>query len=69
MWEFHQCGKHYRPSQKLKRHVVQLVLEKKFFWLRGVVFFMSDVISRGLSGYLGQLHLALGPSCQMVEFC
>ena len=40
---------------------------KKFFWF-GDADFLSDVISAGLSGHLGPLHLALGPNCQMVVF-
>jgi len=34
---------------------------KKFFWF-GVGFFVSDVISGGILGHLGPLHLALGPN-------
>jgi len=37
-------------------------LEKKNFFLGGCGFFASDVISGGLFGHLGQLHLALGAS-------
>jgi len=33
---------------------------KKFFLVGGCRFFVSDVISGGLFGHLGQLHLALG---------
>jgi len=33
--------------------------EKKIF-VGGCGFFVSDIISRGLFGYLGLLHLALG---------
>jgi len=61
--EFLQSGKHYRPGQKLKRLVKSCSLHsKKFFWLGDADFFVSDVISGGLLGYLGQLHLALGPN-------
>ena len=35
---------------------------KKFFW-SGEEFFVSDIISGGLSGHLGPLHLALDPNC------
>jgi len=35
---------------------------KKNFWLGGYGFFVSDVISGGLLGHLGSLHLALGPN-------
>jgi len=31
-------------------------------------FFVSDVISGGLSGHLDQLQLALGPNRKMVVF-
>jgi len=34
---------------------------KIHFWL-GLIFFLSDVISGGLLGHLGPLHLALGPN-------
>jgi len=33
---------------------------KKFFWLEGADFFVSNIISGGLLGHLGPLHLALG---------
>jgi len=35
---------------------------KKYFLVGGCEFFMSDVISRGLSGHLGPLYLAMGPN-------
>ena len=38
---------------------------KKFF---GCGFFVSDVISGGLFGHLGTLHLALGTNHYMVVF-
>jgi len=34
---------------------------KKIFWL-GMQVFVSDIITGGLLGHLGQLHLALGPN-------
>jgi len=36
------------------------LLSKKIFQLVGAAFFVSDVISGGLLGHLGPLHLALG---------
>jgi len=42
-------------------HVASLVLcTEKIFLLGGCGFFVSDVISGGLLGYLGPLCLALG---------
>jgi len=40
--------------------VLQFAL-KNIFWLR-VADFLSDIISGGLLGHLGPLHLALGPN-------
>jgi len=40
---------------------LQSALEKNFFLVGGFGFF--DVISGGLLGHLGPLHLALGPNC------
>jgi len=37
-----------------------VVCTKKNFLVGGCGFFVSDVIKRGLFGYLGKLHLALG---------
>jgi len=39
-----------------------LVYTQKIFFVGGFAFFVSDVISGGLLGYLGPLHLALGPN-------
>ena len=39
-----------------------LVHTLKKFFVGGCGFFVSDVISGGLLGYLGQLHLALDPN-------
>jgi len=36
---------------------------KKIFLVWGCGFFLSDVISGGLSGHPGPLHLALGTNC------
>jgi len=36
--------------------------EKKIFLVGGYGFFVSDIISGGLLGHFGQLHLALGPN-------
>jgi len=41
---------------------------KKNLLVGGCGFFVSDVISGGLPGHLGPLHLNLGPNCQMVGF-
>jgi len=51
----------------LKNFFFNLKKKKKFGdWV--VRFFVSDVISGGLSGHLDQLHLALGPNRKMVVF-
>jgi len=50
-------------SNKGSKDLANLVVctRKKFFgW--GCGFFMSDVTSGGLLGYLGPLQLALGPN-------
>jgi len=39
---------------------LQVCTRKKIFWLGSAGFFVSDLISGGLLGHLGQLHLALG---------
>ena len=39
---------------------------KKKIWVGGCGFFVSSIISGRLSGHLGPLHLALGPSRWMV---
>jgi len=52
------------------RQVLLFALDKKnfgwgmcfFCFVRGMRFFVSDVISRGLLGHLGPLHLSLGPN-------
>jgi len=54
-------GKRYRPSQKLKRCKSCSLHSKKNFF-EGCEFVVSDVISGGLLGHLGPLHLALGPN-------
>jgi len=36
---------------------------KKKFLVEGCRFFVSNVISEGLLGHLGPLHLAMGPNC------
>jgi len=49
------------PGQSVKRHGKSSSLHlKKIFLLWGCRFFVSDVISGGLLGYLGPLRLALG---------
>jgi len=46
---------------KVSKDAASLVVctRKKIFWL-GCRLFVSDVMSGGLFGHLGQLHLALG---------
>jgi len=39
-----------------------LVCTRKIFLVWGFGFFVSDVTSGGRLGYLGQIHLALGPN-------
>jgi len=61
--EFLRSGKRYRYGKKFKRLGKSWSLHsKKHFLLAGGGLFVSDVISGGLLGYLGQLHLALGPN-------
>jgi len=59
----------YRPGQGLKRRgkSCSLHLKKNFLvgWCR---FFVSNVTSRGLTGHLGPLYLALGANRKMVVF-
>jgi len=51
----------YGPGRSVKRRSKSCSLHSKNnFWLGGAGFFVSDVISGGLFGHLGQLHLALG---------
>jgi len=54
---------------KISKEVASLVVctRNKFYgwWCR---FFVSDVISGGLLGHLGPLHLALGSNYYMVVF-
>jgi len=40
-----------------------LVCTRKIVWLGGMDFFVNDIISGGLLGHLGALHLALSPNC------
>jgi len=40
-----------------------MVCNEKQILVGGCRFFVSDVISEGLLGHLGPLHLALGPNC------
>jgi len=59
--EFLRSDKRYRPGEKRKRLGRSFSLHsKKKFLLGGCRFFVSDVISGGLLGHLGQLHLILG---------
>jgi len=59
--EFLRSGMLYRPGKSLKRRSKSSGLHsKKYFLLGGYGFFVSDVISGGLFGYLGPLCLALG---------
>jgi len=46
------------PVESSKASLVACTSKKFFGW--GCRFFVGDVISRGLLGHLGQLHLALG---------
>jgi len=46
----------------LKDTASLLVCTRKHFFGWGCIFFVSGVISGGLLGYLGTLHLALGPN-------
>jgi len=51
----------YRLGRSVKRHGKSSSLHlKKNFFVGGCGFVLSDVISGGLFGHLGQLHLALG---------
>ena len=60
-WEFLQSSMLYRPGKSLKRHGKSSSLHSKNnFLLEGCGFFVSDVVSGGLLGHLGQLCLALG---------
>jgi len=48
---------------KVSKDAASLVVcTRKNFLVGGCGFFVSDVISGGLFGHLGQLHLALGPN-------
>jgi len=59
----------YRPGKSLKRRGKSSSLHsKKNFLLGGCEFFVSDVISGGLLGHLGQLCLALSANRQVVVF-
>jgi len=59
--EFLWSGMLYRPGESLKRRGKSSSLHtKKIYFAWGVRFFVSDVISGGLLGYLGPLCLALG---------
>ena len=40
-----------------------VVCTRKNFFGSGVLFFVIDIISRGVFGHVGQLHLALGANC------
>jgi len=56
----HSCTG-YGPGRSVKRRSKSSSPHsKKIFLLGGCVFFVSDVISGGLFGHLGQLCLALG---------
>jgi len=59
--EFLWSGMLYRPGKYLKRRGKSSSLHmKKKFLLGDAGFFVSEVISGGLSGHLGPLCLALG---------
>jgi len=45
------------------QQVFYLYTQKNFFLVGRYGFFVSNVISGGLLGYLGPLHLALGLNC------
>jgi len=67
--EFLRSSMLYRPSKSLKRCSKSSSLHsKKYFLLGGCRFFVSGVISGGLSGYLGPLCLALGANRYVVVF-
>jgi len=54
---------------KGSKDMASLVACIRKIFLGGVCgFFVSDIISGGLSGHLGPLHLALGSNCWMVVF-
>jgi len=55
-------------SAKSSKHLASLVVCIQTF-LVGCGFVVSDIISGGLLGHLGPLHLALGPNRWMVVFC
>ena len=67
--EFLRFGILYRSGKSLKRCGKSSSLHsKKIFLLGGCVFFVSDVMSRGLFGHLGPLCLALGANHLVVVF-
>jgi len=62
-----RSGTSYGPGRSVKKRSKSCLRSKKFF-LGGVVFFVSDVISGRLLGHLGPLCLALGTNRQVVVF-
>jgi len=50
------------PIKSLKDSASLVVCTRKKFLVGGCGFVVSDVMSGGLLGYLGPLHLALGPN-------
>ena len=60
-WEYLRSCPGYAPGQsvKIRSKSCSLHAKKNFLFAR-CGFFVSDVISGGLFGHLGQLHLALG---------
>ena len=63
--EFLRSGMLYRPGKSRERRGKSSSLHsKKIFLLGECGFFVSDVISGGLLGYLGPLHLALSQTAR-----
>ena len=50
----------FKGSKDWANHAV---CNEKIFFVGVCGFFVSDIISGGLLGHLGPLHLALGPNC------
>jgi len=54
---------------KSSKHLASLCSLHSNIFGWGCGFVVSDIISGGLLGHLGPLHLALGPNRWMVVFC
>jgi len=61
-----KSGKELFKGSKDLASVLVCTRKKIFGW--GLWIFVSDIISGGLLGHLGPLHLALGPNHQKVVF-